>query len=76
MKSKDRIKEEIGLNKLLITIFAAIVVSLAAYLYKEKNNISNAEIIITFLVFFIFLAFCIFLYQITISKIKELDQYE
>ena len=76
MKTKDRIKEEIGLNKVLLTIFSAIVVSLAAYLYKGRNDISNAEFFITLLVFIIFLVFAIFLYKTTISKIKELDLYD
>ena len=76
MKTKDRIKEEIGLEKLLLIIAVAILSSFASWTW------SNREIFpMTLLVTFYFL--CAFFGLISLIsfvkiklKIKELDSYE
>jgi cation transporter-like permease len=73
MKNKDRIKEEIGFEKLLMTITSAISISLIGWLFQ---NVGNSGLITTILVaggiLFSLTATVFFFLSIDI-KIKELD---
>ena len=71
MRTKDRIKEEIGLDKLLMTILSAMASSMIGWLFY--NLALSPKAIAVLSVVFVFLTFTIFiLFQIKI-KIKELD---
>ncbi len=74
MKTKDRIKEEIGLNKLLITIFSAIEMSLFTWVWNNEKVIT--EKILPYCVVYSLLIMIIMIYFLTYSKIKELDKYD
>ncbi len=74
MKTKDRIKEEIGLNKLLITMFSAVDFSLISWVWNN-NSFSNIEKIFYYFLIFALIIFPIILYVKTDSKIRELDKY-
>lgn len=73
MKTKDRIKEEIGFYKLLMTIMFAIFSSVAGWLF---NNAHTINFITEFLLFLIsinsFAAMLFFVFEIN-TKLKELD---
>ncbi len=76
MKTKDRIKEEIGLDKLLLTIFVAAISSILSWTWGNKETLSKITII----------SVCLFISVLTIMalvtffkvkfKILELDKYE
>lgn len=76
MKSKDRIKEEIGFDKLLLTIFIATISSISSWTLSNMTILPRSIIMVigTFLLIFGIIAI------ITFSKIKlkilELDKYE
>ncbi len=76
MKTRDRIKEEIGLEKLLLTLLVAIVSSFTSWTWSNQKVLS--EIIVNSLYFLsiilIIIAFMLFV-KIKL-KIKELDRYE
>jgi hypothetical protein len=71
--TKDRLKEEIGLFKLLMTIAAAIFTSIVSWFW---NNYLNSSFAAKFLVGFLII-YCavmiVFLFLTTNKKIKELD---
>lgn len=74
MKTKDRIKEEIGLNKLLIGIISAADFSLRAWAFNDNSSLNVKNILVYFAIFI----FCILLlicYNDTTKKIKKLDEY-
>jgi hypothetical protein len=71
MKTKDRLKEEIGLDKLLMTILSAIASSIFGWLFS-KAELSLTTISIFLVAVSFFAATVFFLVQIKI-KIKELD---
>ena len=76
MKTRDRIKEEIGLEKLLLTLLVAIVSSFTSWTWSNQKVLS--EIIVNSLYFLsiilIIIAFMLFV-KIKL-KIRELDRYE
>ncbi len=73
MKTKDRIKEEIGLYKLLMTIFSAIDSSIVGWLFNNINDSSIITLIIGFLIVIILtIAIMIFFTEIN-AKIEDLD---
>jgi hypothetical protein len=71
MKSKDQIKEEIGVYKLLMTMSSAITSSLIGWLFG-KYSIITTESILVFVVMTVFLTATVFFLVKTYSKIKEL----
>ena len=71
MKTKDQIKEEIGVYKLLMTISSAITSSLTGWLFSNYGSI-KIEPILLFVVMTIFLTATVFFLVKTYSKIKEL----
>ena len=73
--SKDRLKEEIGLFKLLMTVALAMFTSIISCLWGNDQT-TVLRIIILFSILFILLFVVIFLFSRIDSKIKELDNYE
>ncbi|NBV06410.1 MAG: hypothetical protein EBS06_04125 [Proteobacteria bacterium] len=76
MKTKDRIKEEIGLEKLLLTLLVAIISSISSWTWSNKVTLSFAVVIFLYVLCVILstIAFAFFL-KVKL-KIKELDNYE
>lgn len=76
MKTKDRVKEEIGLYRLFMTVALAVLSSLVGWSW---NNIVSAGLlskIIIFLTAFL-LSFSVLILFFNIdSKIQELDNYD
>jgi hypothetical protein len=73
MKITDRIKEEVGLHKLLMTMSSAVSISLAGWLCDNFYGFSIKFLLACFgTVFFLALTF-FFLARIN-NKIKELDK--
>ncbi len=73
MKTKDRLKEEIGFDKLIMTIASAMVSSLASWLF---NNQEQALSIISFSIFLLTIFFLVVIILIFLrinTKIKNLD---
>ena len=77
MKTKDRLKEEIGLYKLLMTIVSAMFSSLVSWLFNNIKIAKKIEFSVEVLLLSmiaIFLLFVVIIFLTTInSKIKELD---
>ena len=73
MKAKDRIKEEIGFDKLLMTIASAMLSSFVGWLFNNRNQNISIEMIFIFLISLIFLSSIIFLFINITNKIKDLD---
>ena len=73
MKTRDRIKEEIGLYKLLMTITSAIFISLTSWLFQgaENSGIITTILAVTGAIFS--LAATVFFFLSIDIKIKELD---
>ncbi len=76
MKTKDRIKEEIGFDKLLLTLMIATISSVLSWVWNS-NAILSSVIIITVSVFLLFLSIISIITFFKIKfKIVELDKYE
>ncbi len=73
MKTKDRIKEEIGLYKLLMTITSAIFVSLTSWLFQSLGNSGLFVAILAVVSALFSLSAMIFFFLNIDIKIKELD---
>ncbi len=76
MKTKDRIKEEIGLEKLIMTLLVAVISSFLSWTWSNREILP--EEIMFFLYFLSFIcatAACMSFFKIKL-KIKELDNYE
>ncbi len=73
MKTKDRLKEEIGFEKLLMTILSAIASPLFAWLFNQYNQISLAAAIMVTLFALSLVSIITFLFANINTKIKELD---
>ncbi len=74
--TKDRLKEEIGLFKLVMTITTAIFTSVASWFC---NNYQNASVVIMIIVISVLMTFSIitfFLFSKTYHKIKDLEYYD
>lgn len=76
MKTKDRIKEEVGLNKLLIAIFATVDISLFATIWKNSDHVFESKFLITSLGFTLLAFVTAKIFIKTRKKIKKLDFYE
>lgn len=74
--TKDRLKEEIGLFKLLMTISAAILTSIVSWFWNNYQNISITIMAIIALSLLVFLSITLFLFNKIDHKIKELDYYD
>jgi hypothetical protein len=73
MKTRDRLKEEIGLYKLLMTILSAMLSSAVSWLLSNLDNIElKGRIILLFGIFIFFISTIFFLIEI-VNKIQELD---
>ena len=76
MQTKDKLKEEIGFEKLLMTLLVAVITSLASWAW------SNQVVFSTFFkatieIFLVYLLFAVVVLFIRIkNKIKELDKYD
>lgn len=76
MKTKDRIKEEIGFEKLLLTLLIAIISSLSSWTWNNEKVLLGIIATALYSLCFIF-AIAAFLSFLKIKlKIKELDKYE
>jgi hypothetical protein len=76
MKTKDRLKEEIGLYKLLMTIASAMFSSLVSWLWSNAANLNLTSELAMCFVLVLFFAVILFLFFETNSKIQELDKYD
>jgi hypothetical protein len=73
MKSKDRIKEEIGLYKLLMTIFSAIASSTLGWLFSNIGDMSIFYLLIGIITaIFSLISIFILFFKIN-TKIEDLD---
>lgn len=72
MKNHDRIKEEIGFEKLLMTIAFAAFSSIVGWLFKNYSHLSLVTLTL-FSIASILLIVIIFLFVNVNTKIKELD---
>ena len=73
MKTKDRIKEEIGLYKLLMTFAFAVFTSITSWFWNSANSFT---FVINIMVGFLIISFFwigLFLFIEINKKIKELD---
>jgi len=73
MKTKDRLKEEIGFDKLLMTIAAAMFSSLIGWLFNYRDQDLSITMALIFTIAVAFLAIIIFLFFNINVKIRELD---
>ncbi len=76
MKTRDRIKEEIGLEKLIMTLLVAVISSFLSWTWSNREILP--EEIMFFLYFLSFIcatAAGMSFFKIKL-KIKELDNYE
>lgn len=73
MKTRDRIKEEIGLYKLLMTITSAILISLTSWLFQGTGNSGLVTTILAVTGAIFSLAATVFFFLSIDIKIKELD---
>lgn len=72
MKTKDRLKEEIGFDKLLMTIASAMFSSLAGWLFgNQEKGLSIILFSVSLLI--VFLAVIIYTFLSINTKIKNLD---
>ncbi len=76
MKTKDRLKEEIELYKLLMTIASAMLSSLVSWVWSSAPNLNFGSKIGVYFISGSFFAVILFLFFETISKIQELDKYD
>lgn len=73
MKTKDRLKEEIGLDKLIMTIASAILSSLIAWIFNNKDlGLSSSGNLLVILIAIVFLMLVIFLFFNINTKIRNL----
>lgn len=73
MKTKDRVKEEIGLYKLLMTFTLAICSSLIGWLFQNAVNVTLVTIIVALAGIIISLLVTVFFFTNIDTRIKELD---
>ncbi|MES2677690.1 MAG: hypothetical protein V4612_05195 [Pseudomonadota bacterium] len=74
--TKDRLKEEIGLFKLLMTIAMAVLTSMISWFWNNYRTASISDITIIILSAGIFSAIIFFIFIKIDHKIKELDYYD
>ena len=75
MKTKDRLKEEIGLSKLLFTMLSAIDISLFATAWNNKNVVFDINAILIYFAILLCSTASILIFIFINSKINELDEY-
>ncbi len=75
MKTKDRIREEIGLDKLFIGIISAASFSLIAWAWRQ-DFVLNAKNIAVYFAIFVSALFLFVAYKKIMNKIKKLDEYD
>jgi len=76
MKTKDRIKEEIGFEKLLLTLLVAIASSLSSWTW---GNINSLPMVLLVTLYFLCIVCAVFASMSFVKiklKIKELDTYD
>lgn len=73
MKTKDRIKEEIGFYKLLVVITSAITFSSVSWLFNNVSIILSTKFFIVFIAMLTFLVPTIYFLFIITKKIEELS---
>ena len=74
--TKDRLKEEIGLFKLIMTIAAAIFTSMVSWFWNNYQAASASDVAIIIFSMIIFSAITFLLFIKIKLKIKELDNYD
>jgi hypothetical protein len=58
MKTKDRIKEEIGFEKLLLTLLVAIASSLSSWTWGNINSLPMVLLVTLYLFMYCLRSFC------------------
>jgi uncharacterized membrane protein YphA (DoxX/SURF4 family) len=76
MKIKDRIKEEIGLEKLLMTLLVAVISSLSSWAYNNEESLLKEIVYFLYSLSFILGIIAAISFTKIKLKIKELDSYE
>lgn len=71
MKSNDRVKEEIGFYKLLLTIIFATFTSLVSWFWSNADSYKTLSLLVVTLIIFCVISGIYFYIKID-SKIKEL----
>ena len=72
MKTKDRIKEEIGLYKLLITIFSAIASSIIGWIFTADETSFMISIAGIFIAISLIIAVIKLYFRVT-TNIEDID---
>jgi len=75
MKTKDRLKEEIGFDKLIMTIVSAIFTSLVGWLFQQNLGLSIILISAYLFITCLFVMIIVIFLNIN-TKIAKLDLYE
>jgi len=73
MKTKDRLKEEIGFDKLLMTIASAMCSSLVSWLFNNREQDLSIIIFVIFLIAVFFFLGTAYSFFNIINKIRKLD---
>lgn len=76
MKTKDRLKEEISFEKLLLTLLVAIISSISSWTWSNKIALPIAVVVVLYFLCAIFSASAFVIFTKIKLKIKELDLYE
>mgnify|MGYP006100842139 CR=1 FL=1 len=71
--TKDRLKEEIGFDKLLMTIASAMLSSFVGWIFNNVEIGLSLTMILMFLLTLVFLGVILFLFNNINYKIRELD---
>lgn len=76
MKTKDRLKEEIGFETLLLTLLVAVVSSLSSWTWSNEKVLLGiiTSVLYSLCATFTVIAFVLF-FKIKL-KIREIDKYE
>ncbi len=74
--TKDRLKEEIGLFKLLMTIATAVFTSIVSWFWNNYQTASILNMVIIIMSLIIFSSITLFLFIKINHKIEELDNYD
>ncbi len=76
MKTKDRVKEEIGLYKLFMTVALAVFISLIDWVWHNSSSSTFWSNLVVFLAVTILLVIIFILFLTIDLKIKKLDFYD
>jgi uncharacterized membrane protein YczE len=74
--TKDRLKEEIGLFKLIMAIATAVFTSMISWLWNNYQTAFLSEVVTIIISLVLFSIATLFLFIKIDHKIKELDYYD